>query len=1118
MADIAPLGFAVDTTQLEKAKRAAKGLTDELNKLGKESEKTEKVTGKETKAHEENTKAKDKGKRSSEEGARATDRARQSTERATSSLQRQAQQQANLNAAMQRTQGAVNGLAGAMGAGGLAGGGLGAAAAGVSARLGGVAAAGGLLNPVTISLVASTAALFIAYDKLLLPLARVEDKFSRFEARLANISVIGARAGETMRDLGGIADQIGTSFDGIIDSFARMARNSAEIGATKGDMLELVEVVAKLGVVSGASQGEIASGTIQLSQALAAGRLNGDELRSIMENMPALAKAIAEGLGVGVGQLRAMGAAGELTSDKVFKALLGQLDKVNVEFANMPQTTERSLARLNNAFDRFSNRMAEAFSASRIAQSIIDGVAEAVDFVDQAIAPTTAIKMGAQLQQAQAELKDALRELNRPGMIENSIPFRSAEARVESLTRKIDRLRQELRAAEFEGGGTVGGPSDPEIRAQGRINRAAIVARDADQLTKKTNKLEGQVRTLEEALADLADGFGDLQGDERAAQIDLFTRMLAALQIQLANTLSPLQKFNQATRDTLDGVGRFGGGGGSALLGEARGLVRSSATRGSPISEAQALNAVFQKRTADIQVRTVAIESEIAKTAQLSSAVRLTGEAALEAQAHQERLNLEFSLFGENASMIARAANLMDKFEAATLRSMKAQRALNVEQQLFQQSQERANIERQRGDVGLSPFEQRLSDVRAQALIADRDAPGVGAGIVSNFRLQTQLDAERQAAAIRRQTARTRQLAGLAGNPGRQRATERGFAREDAAAQFGRLEGADVAAALEAQDAANDNRSHRERLAISERRLALLKAETKAVEKVGVEREVELARVRKLHELASSGVPISQATLEAELKIVEAVTRQEEARRKAQEAADRMLNLIDDSAAAIGNTLEDALETAFETGRLRGRDLLNLVGGLASEIRNKLLRAMIIDPFTSFLSTFGSRIAGSLFGGLGGSAAGAAGSTAVGAPTVAGISNLIPIFHQGGVVGRPGESRAVNPLVFAGAQRLHTGGMAGGFLGSDEVPIIARRGERIVPEGGAANDGGVIVQIIDQRGAGGDRVSVEEGTPIDGKRLLRVMIRDEVKNQLGEGELDRTLKANFGISRPVQRR
>ena len=74
-------------------------------------------------------------------------------------------------------------------------------------------------------------------------------------------------------------------------------------------------------------------GAIQLGQALASGRLGGDELKSILEGLPLVAEKIAKGLGVSTGELKKMGAEGLLTADKVFGALLSGTEKIQADFA-----------------------------------------------------------------------------------------------------------------------------------------------------------------------------------------------------------------------------------------------------------------------------------------------------------------------------------------------------------------------------------------------------------------------------------------------------------------------------------------------------------------------------------------------------------------------------------------------------------------------------------------------------------------------------------------------------------------------------------------------------------------------------------------------------------------
>jgi len=90
--------------------------------------------------------------------------------------------------------------------------------------------------------------------------------------------------------------------------------------------------------ISGASASEASNGMYQLTQAMASGRLQGDEFRSIMENAPMLAQAIADYAGKSMGELREMSKEGEITSDIIKNSMFVAADEINKKFEAMPMT------------------------------------------------------------------------------------------------------------------------------------------------------------------------------------------------------------------------------------------------------------------------------------------------------------------------------------------------------------------------------------------------------------------------------------------------------------------------------------------------------------------------------------------------------------------------------------------------------------------------------------------------------------------------------------------------------------------------------------------------------------------------------------------------------------
>ena len=128
----------------------------------------------------------------------------------------------------------------------------------------------------------------------------------------------------TQGQLMSLSKETTSSFDTTANLYARLARSTEELGLSQAELLTITSTINKAFVVSGASGAEASAAITQLSQGFASGTLRGDELNSVMEQAPRLARALADGIGVGIGQLRQMGEEGQITSDILAHALLGQ--------------------------------------------------------------------------------------------------------------------------------------------------------------------------------------------------------------------------------------------------------------------------------------------------------------------------------------------------------------------------------------------------------------------------------------------------------------------------------------------------------------------------------------------------------------------------------------------------------------------------------------------------------------------------------------------------------------------------------------------------------------------------------------------------------------------------
>ncbi len=179
------------------------------------------------------------------------------------------------------------------------------------------------------------------------------------------------------RALVNVAAESRSSFEATANLYARVARSSRELGLSQQELIDFTETVQKSIRISGSTAAEASAGVIQFGQALASSRLSGDELRSVLEQMPRLAQAIAEGMGVGIGTLRELGEAGELTATAVLDALRRAAPEIAEEFDQLKPLVSEALAVLQSAFMIAIGTVDQASGASEtLAQFILDAAAQ----------------------------------------------------------------------------------------------------------------------------------------------------------------------------------------------------------------------------------------------------------------------------------------------------------------------------------------------------------------------------------------------------------------------------------------------------------------------------------------------------------------------------------------------------------------------------------------------------------------------------------------------------------------------------------------------------------------------------------------------------------------------
>lgn len=135
---------------------------------------------------------------------------------------------------------------------------------------------------------------------------------------------------------------------------AKLGNLAGDAFSSNAEIVAFAEQINKQIVLSGASSTEASAAIYQLTQGLSAGALRGEELNSVMEQTPMIAKTIADYLGMSTGQMREFASEGKLTADIVKNALLNAAEETNAKFAQMPMTW-------GQVFNQFKNSALKAF-------------------------------------------------------------------------------------------------------------------------------------------------------------------------------------------------------------------------------------------------------------------------------------------------------------------------------------------------------------------------------------------------------------------------------------------------------------------------------------------------------------------------------------------------------------------------------------------------------------------------------------------------------------------------------------------------------------------------------------------------------------------------------------
>ena len=191
----------------------------------------------------------------------------------------------------------------------------------------------------------------------------------------------------TQEKLFAIAQKTRGAFAETVTLYQKLALNSKDLGISQNQLLEITENVNKAIAISGAGSAQASAGILQLSQAFASGRLQGDEFRSISENIPVILDLLATSTGKARGELKKMASEGLLTSDVLAKAIGGATERLDEQFSKLSPTIGQASTVAGNSLLNLAGALSEVTGVSNLlansliaVSNIFDGLTSLINY------------------------------------------------------------------------------------------------------------------------------------------------------------------------------------------------------------------------------------------------------------------------------------------------------------------------------------------------------------------------------------------------------------------------------------------------------------------------------------------------------------------------------------------------------------------------------------------------------------------------------------------------------------------------------------------------------------------------------------------------------------------
>lgn len=327
-------------------------------------------------------------------------------------------------------------------------------------------------------------------------LIAIGDEMVTLQARIARLSPTVEVARETMKTLSSIATQTGNSLSETERLWESLTTALKETGATNSQILGLTSTLQKIGTIGGSSAEEMANALRQFGQSISGGIVRAEEFNSILEQMPELARQIAAGMGISIGELRQQMLAGKLTAQDALNAIQKQSQLVNEEFDKMPVSIDRAKNSLDVAFKNAINDLNTAIGLTSTLAGLMQSVADNLNYYNNNAGDASRMPKLIKMQQ---DLNNEVKEGQRWYETDTIFQQRRGQAAFE-----LKRVEQEIASIRAKAQKDAGNNqfNAPETKGDNAATKK-LVQNSERRLA--LAKLEGEARARLQAKYDAAD-------------------------------------------------------------------------------------------------------------------------------------------------------------------------------------------------------------------------------------------------------------------------------------------------------------------------------------------------------------------------------------------------------------------------------------------------------------------------------------------------------------------------------------------------------------------------------------------------------------------------------------